>query len=59
MVRVFVILKTEKKMVLNIPLLNTHHYNVRIKGKAEQSMEKGSILPNQLDVVGNEKGTFG
>ena len=33
------------KMVLDISLLNTQHYNVRIKGKVEQSKERGSSLP--------------
>ena len=33
-----VIPKTQK-MVLDATLLNTQHYNVRIKGKVEQGME--------------------
>ena len=33
------------KMVLDAALLNTHHYNVRIKGKVEQSREWSSALP--------------
>ena len=34
-----------QKMVLDISLLNTHHYKVRIKGKEEQSKERNSALP--------------
>ena len=33
------------KMVLDTSLLNTQHYQVRIKGKVEQSREKSSALP--------------
>ena len=33
------------KMVLDISLLNTQHYKVRIKDKVEQSKEKSSTLP--------------
>ena len=33
------------KMVLNTSLLNTQQYKVRIKGKVEQSRERGSALP--------------
>ena len=40
-----VITKT-KKMVLDAALLNTQHYNVRIKGKVEQSREWSSALPD-------------
>ena len=32
------------KMVLDIPLLNTQHCNVRIKGKVEQFRERTSAL---------------
>ena len=32
------------KMVLDTSFLNTQHYNVRIKGKVEQSREKSSAL---------------
>ena len=32
-----VISKTKKKMVLDISLINTHHYKVCIKGKVVQS----------------------
>ena len=39
-----VIPKTQK-MVLDATLLNTQHYNVRIKGKVEQSREWSSALP--------------
>ena len=38
-----VIPKTQK-MVLDAFLLNTHHYKVRMKGKAEQSRERCSAL---------------
>ena len=33
------------KMVLDISLLNTQQYKVRIKGKVEQSKERSSALP--------------
>ena len=33
------------KMVLDISLLNTQQYKVRIEGKVEQSREKSSTLP--------------
>ena len=33
-----------QKMVLDTSLLNTQQYKVRIKGKVEQSGEKGSAL---------------
>ena len=39
-----VILKI-RKMVLDTALLNTQQYKVRIKGKVEQSRERGSTLP--------------
>ena len=42
-----------KKMVLDTPLLKTQHYNVRIKGKVEQSRERSSALPYTI-----EKGAF-
>ena len=34
----------KKKMVLDVALLNTQHYKVRIKGKVEQSREWSSDL---------------
>ena len=34
-----------QKMVLNAALLNTQHYEVRIKGKLEQTREWSSALP--------------
>ena len=34
-----------KKMVLDASLLNTQYYEVRIKGKAEQSREGGEPSP--------------
>ena len=33
------------KMVLDISLLNTQQFKVRIKGKVEQSWERSSALP--------------
>ena len=36
------------KMVLDVSLLNTQHYKVRIKGKMEQSKERSSALPYTL-----------
>ena len=33
------------KMVLDISLLNTQQYKIRIKGKVEQSREKSCALP--------------
>ena len=42
-----VILKTQK-MVLDASLLNTKHYKLQIKGKAEKSKEKSSDLSNTL-----------
>ena len=33
------------KMVLDATLLNTQHYEVRIKGKVEESRERSSALP--------------
>ena len=41
----WVIPKTQK-MVLDVALLNSQHYKVRIKGKMEQSREWSSALPN-------------
>ena len=34
------------KMILDTTLLNTQQYKVNIKGKVEQSKERGSALPN-------------
>ena len=39
-----------KKMVLDATLLNTQHYQVRIKGKVEESRERSSALPYTLVV---------
>ncbi len=36
------------KIVLDVSLLNTQHYKVRIKGKVEQSRERNSALPYTL-----------
>ena len=49
-----VIPKTQKK-VLDVTLLNTQHYRVRIKGKLEQSRE----WSRALGVVATKKGDFG
>ena len=35
-------------MVLDVSLLNTQHYKVRIKGKVEQSRETSSALSYTL-----------
>ena len=48
-----VIAKTQK-MVLDIALLNTQHYKIRIKDKVKQSWEWSS-----LGVGAIEKGAFG
>ena len=45
------------KMALDTSLLKTQQYNVRIKGKVEQSRERSSA-PLHLGVVAFEKGTF-
>ena len=34
-----------QKMVLDVSLLNTQHYKVRVKGKVEQSRERSIALP--------------
>ena len=39
------VIPKSKKMVLDVALLNTQHYKVRNKGKAEQSREWNSALP--------------
>ena len=39
------VIPNTQKMVLDITLLNTQHYKVRIKGKVEQSREWSSALP--------------
>ena len=38
----------DSKMVLDVSLPNTQHYEVRIKGKVEQSRERSSALPYTL-----------
>ena len=43
-----VIPKTQK-MVLDANLLNTQYYEVRIKGKVEESRERSSALPYTLE----------
>ena len=45
-----VIPKTQK-MVLDATLLNTQHYEVRIKGKVEQSRERSSYRKGSLRVT--------
>ena len=52
-----VISKTQK-MVLDAALLNTQNYNVRFKGRVEQSREWSSA-PLHFSVVTIEKGAFG
>ena len=47
-----------QKMVLDAALLNTQHYEVRIKGKVGQSKEWSST-PLHLGLVAIEKGVFG
>ena len=44
-------------MVPDAALLNSQHYQVRIKGKVKQSREKSSTLP-YISVVAIEKGAF-
>ena len=45
-------------MVLDISLLNTQQYKVRIKGKVEQFRDRSSTPPLYPCVVAIEKGTF-
>ena len=45
-------------MVLDVALLNTQHYKVRIKDKVEQSREWSSA-PLHLGIVAIEKGAIG
>ena len=45
-------------MVLDVSLLNTQHYKVRIKGKVEPSRERSITLLIHLGVVAIEKGAF-
>ena len=50
----------DSKMVLDTTLLNTQHYQARIKGKVEQSCGNGAAPPPQrLGVVAIEMGAFG
>ena len=44
----------KKKKVLDASV-NTQHYKVGIKSKVEQSKERSSVFPPQLNVVPNEK----
>ena len=39
------VISRTQKMILDTSLLNTQHYKVWIKGKAEQSRERSSALP--------------
>ena len=48
-----------QKMVLDASLLNTQQYEVRIKGKVEQSSEKGGRPPLHLGVVAIVNGALG
>ena len=45
-----------QKMVLDVSLLNTHHYKVQIKSKLGQSWERSSALSCTLVAI--EKGDF-
>ena len=47
-----VIPKTQK-MVLDVTLINTHHYKIRIKGKVEQSREVAPLL--HLSILAMER----
>ena len=49
------VLPKTQKMVLDVALLNTQHYKVRIKSKVEQSR----VPSSNLCVVAMEKGAFG
>ena len=53
------VLTKTQKLVLEATLLNTHYYEVRIKGKVEQSRERSSVPSLHLGVVAIEKGAFG
>ena len=53
------VMQKSPKMVLDATLFNTQHYNVRIKGKVEQSRERSSAPPLHFGVVAIEKGVFG
>ena len=48
-----------QKIVLDASLLNNQHYKVWIKGKVEQSRERGSALPYTLSAVAIEKEAVG
>ena len=50
--------KKKKKMVLDTSLLNTHNYEVRIKGKVEQSRKRSKRTLRPLGEVAIEKGTL-
>ena len=49
----------DSKIVLDAAWLSTQHYQVRIKGKVEQSREWSSALTLHLGVVNIEKRAFG
>ena len=46
-------------MILDVALLKTQHYKVRIKGKVEQSSERSRTFPLHLGVEAIKKGAFG
>ena len=46
------------EILLDTSLLNTQQYKVLIKGKVEQSKERGSTLFLHLGVVTTKKGAF-
>ena len=52
------VIPTTQKMVIDVTLLNTQHYKVRVKSKVEQSTERNTA-PLHLIVVAIEKGAFG
>ena len=54
-VQSLVVVPKTQKVVLDTSLLNTQHYKVRFKGKAEQSRERSSALPYTKAI---EKGAF-
>ena len=43
-------------MILDATLFNTQHDKVMVEGKVEQSWERSSALPYNLNVVAIEKG---
>ena len=49
----------DSKMVLGATLLNTQHYEVKIKGKMEAMLEMEECPLPHLGVAAMEKGVFG